>query len=85
MKIVFAMVDGGGNIPPQLAVAGALRRRGFEIQVVGHRGIRARVEAAGLPFEPFTGGRDFDPTVQQSLASIMTTFVKVAADRRLGE
>jgi UDP:flavonoid glycosyltransferase YjiC (YdhE family) len=85
VKVLFAMVDGGGNIPPQLAVAGALHRRGVEIQVVGHRGIRARVEAAGLPFEPFADGRDFDPTVQQSLASIMTKFVRVAADRRLGD
>ena len=31
MKILFAIVDGGGNIPPQLAVARALRARGVEI------------------------------------------------------
>ena len=68
MKILFAIVDGGGNIPPQLAVARALRARGVEIQVLGHRGIRERVEAAGFAFEPFTGGRHFDPTVQRSLA-----------------
>jgi UDP:flavonoid glycosyltransferase YjiC (YdhE family) len=85
MKILFAIVDGGGNVPPQLAVATALQRRGTEVHVIGHRGIRHRVEAAGLPFEPFTDGRDLDPTVAQSLASIMTNFVRVAADRRLGD
>jgi UDP:flavonoid glycosyltransferase YjiC (YdhE family) len=84
MKILFAMVDGGGNIPPQLAVARALRARGVEIQVVGHRGIRERVEAAGFTFEPFTCGRHFDPTVQQSLAAMMTRFTRLAADRQLG-
>ena len=26
MKVLFAIVDGGGNIPPQLAVARAFRR-----------------------------------------------------------
>ncbi len=59
MKILFAIVDGGGNIPPQLAVARALAARGVEVQVLGHRGIRERVEAAGLAFEPFTDGQTF--------------------------
>ncbi|WNG93805.1 glycosyltransferase [Mycobacterium sp. ITM-2016-00318] len=85
MKVLFAMVDGGGNIPPQLAVARALRARGIEVHVLGHRGIRDRVEAAGLAFEPFTEGRHFDPTVARSLPAIMTAFTRVAADRRLGQ
>src|SRR5689334_21817074 len=85
MKILFAMVDGGGNIPPQLAVARALQARGAEIRVLGHRGVRERVEAAGLAFEPFTDAKHFDPTVQRSLAAIMTAFTQVAADRRFGK
>ena len=84
MKILFAIVDGGGNIPPQLAVARALQARGVEVQVLGHPGIRERVEAAGFAFEPFTEGQHFDPTIQRSLAAIMTAFTRVAADRRLG-
>jgi UDP:flavonoid glycosyltransferase YjiC (YdhE family) len=85
VKILFAIVDGGGNIPPQLAVARALATRGVEVRVLGHRGIRERVEAAGLAFEPFTDGPHFDPTVQRSLVAIMTAFTRVAADRRLGQ
>jgi len=84
MKLLFVIVDGGGNIPPQLAVARALRARGVDVRVLGHRGIRERVEAAGLAFEPFTEGRDFDPTAQRSLAAMMTAFTRVAGDRRLG-
>lgn len=85
MKILFAMVDGGGNIPPQLSVARALQSRGVEILILGHRGIRQRVESAGLPFESFSEGTHFDPTVQRSLAAIMAAFARVAADRRLGQ
>ena len=85
MKILFVIVDGGGNIPPQLAVARALQARGVEVHVLGHSGIRERVEAAGLAFEPFTDGRHFDPTIQRSLAAIMADFARVAADRRLGQ
>jgi UDP:flavonoid glycosyltransferase YjiC (YdhE family) len=85
MKVLFAVVDGGGNIPPQLAVARALQARGVQVLVLGHRGIRDRVEAAGLVFEPFADGRHFDPTIARSLAAIMTAFTRVAADRRLGQ
>jgi UDP:flavonoid glycosyltransferase YjiC (YdhE family) len=84
MKILFAIVDGGGNVPPQLAVARTLQARGVEVHVLGHRGIGDRVKAAGLPFESFAGGKHFDPTVQRSLAAIMTAFTRVAGDRRLG-
>jgi UDP:flavonoid glycosyltransferase YjiC (YdhE family) len=84
MKILFAIVDGGGNIPPQLAVAKELRARGVEVRILGHRGIRERIEAAGLAFEPFSDGTHFDPTRQRSLAAIMAAFTRVAADRRLG-
>ena len=84
MKILFAIVDGGGNIAPQLAVARALAARGAEVQVLGHRGIREKVEAAGFAFEPFTDGQHFDPTAQRSLGAMMTAFARVAADRQLG-
>lgn len=85
MKLLFVIVDGGGNIPPQLAVARALQARGVEVQVLGHGGIRERVEAAGFDFESFSDGQHFDPTVQRSLAAIMTAFTRVAGDRRLGQ
>jgi UDP:flavonoid glycosyltransferase YjiC (YdhE family) len=85
VKLLFVMVDGGGNVPPQLGVARALQARGVEVRVLGHTGIRDRVEAAGLPFDAFTKGIDLDPTVQRSLAGMMTLFTRVASDRRLGE
>jgi UDP:flavonoid glycosyltransferase YjiC (YdhE family) len=85
MKILFAVVDGGGNIPPQLAVARALRARGAHVHFVGHQGVRERVEADGFPFEPFGSGRNFDPIIRRSLPAIMSDFARVAMDRRIGE
>lgn len=84
MKLVFAVVDGGGNVPPQVAVARELQARGAQVVVVGHHGIRNRVQAAGLVFEPFSGGRHFDPTIRRSLPAIMTDFARMSADRGLG-
>jgi len=57
MKILFVMFDGGGNVPPQLAAARALRSRGVEVRFLGHAGLRERVEAEGFSFEPFALGR----------------------------
>ena len=84
MRILFVIADGGGNIPPQLAVARALKARGAEVYVLGHRGIRDRVQAAELSFETFSEGQHFDPTVRRPLLATMAAFTRVAADRRLG-
>ncbi len=83
MKILFAVVDGGGNIPPQLAVAEALRCRGADVRFLGHRGVRERVEAFGFPFDAFPSGRDFEPTAARPLLRLMGEMTKVAMDRGL--
>jgi UDP:flavonoid glycosyltransferase YjiC (YdhE family) len=84
MRILFVTVDGGGNIPPQLAVARALRNRGAQVSFLGHAGARERVEAAGFPFEEFQAGHQFDPTIRRPLLATMTEFAKTAMDRQLG-
>lgn len=85
MKILFVLFDGGGNVPPQLNVARALRARGAQIHVLGHRGVRERVEQEGFSFEPFAAGRHFEPTAQRSLPSMMADIVSVILDRALGD
>ncbi|MEE2854057.1 MAG: nucleotide disphospho-sugar-binding domain-containing protein [Actinomycetota bacterium] len=84
MKVLFVVFDGGGNIPPELAVARALRARGAEVRFLGHHGVRQRVEADGFGFEAFTPATHFDPTVQRPLLGMMASMVRVAMDRRLG-
>lgn len=84
MKILFVVVDGGGNIPPQLAVARALRERGADVHFLGHRGVRERVHESGFSFDAFTIGTEFEPTRQRPLLSMMGSMARVSMDRRLG-
>ena len=51
MRVLFAVADGGGNIPPQLAVTRALRTRGAEVEFIGHAAVRRKVEADGFPID----------------------------------
>lgn len=85
MKILFVMFDGGGNVPTQLKVAKALRARGVRVHVLGHHGLRKRVEQEGFSFELFAHGRRFDPTSPRSLPAIMADFARVTMDARLGQ
>ena len=84
MKVLFVVFDGGGNIPPQLAVARALRSRGAEVFFLGHQGACERVQEAGFTFATFSAGTRFDPTAQRPLLSMMNNMTRVAMDRRLG-
>jgi UDP:flavonoid glycosyltransferase YjiC (YdhE family) len=84
VRILFVTVDGGGNIPPQLAIARALQRRGARVSFLGHEGVRERVQAAGFAFEPFRSGHHFDPIVRRSLLATTADFAKTAMDRKLG-
>ena len=84
MRILFAVVDGGGNLPPQLGVARALRARGTDVAFIGHTGVRERVKSAGFPFETFSCREQFDIVTQRPLLALMGDFVRIATDRRLG-
>lgn len=84
LRVLFVTVDAGGNIPPQLGVARALRSRGAQVHFLGHPGIQDRVEAAGFSFESMLAGSDFDPIRQRSLLSMTKDFLKLTVDRRIG-
>ncbi len=84
MKVLFVTVDGGGNVPPQLGVARALRTRGAEVVFLGHPGLRERVEQAGFAFEQFSTGRNFDPLQRRSQLRMIRDFSNVMIDRGIG-
>jgi MGT family glycosyltransferase len=44
---LFALIDGGGAVPPALSVAGALARSGHDVRVLGDPVLRADVKAVG--------------------------------------
>lgn len=54
--------DGAGNLPPELALAGELVRRGHEVDVCGQESIRDRVEGAGCRFLALRSVRQWDIT-----------------------
>src|SRR3954453_1848251 len=53
MRVLQALIDGGGNVAPQLAITRRLIERGHHVTVLGHRTLRARVEARGAEFVAF--------------------------------
>lgn len=79
--ILFATWDGGGNLPPALAIATELAARGHEVRFVGHRAQAERVRDAGVDFAPYASARDFDATAGPSLPQLLGTFSDRAQGR----
>jgi MGT family glycosyltransferase len=52
MHYLFVLWDGGGNVPPQLALARHLTERGHHVRILAPRILRSRIEAAGCQFVP---------------------------------
>lgn len=57
---LFVLWDGGGNIPPQLALARRLTMRGHRVSILAPRVLQSRVEAAGCAFVPLHATPDHD-------------------------
>ena len=49
-RFLFVLWDGGGNVPPQLAVARRLVSRGHQVLVLAPRVLEERIAAAGCQF-----------------------------------
>jgi MGT family glycosyltransferase len=49
-RILFVTWDGGGNVPPVLALADRLRRRGHTVRAMGSASLADRFAAADVPF-----------------------------------
>lgn len=58
-SILFVTFDGGGNVPPMLAVASQLQARGHDIRVMGHPVQAEGIQRAGLRFIGFENARTF--------------------------
>ncbi|MDG4667512.1 nucleotide disphospho-sugar-binding domain-containing protein [Mycobacterium sp. 236(2023)] len=64
--VLFVTMDGGGNVPPLLAVASAVAAGGHSVRVAGHECLDADVTRAGLPFAPYRTARRWDSRQAQS-------------------
>src|SRR5207302_7651967 len=52
-KFLFVMIEGGGNVPAQLAVARRLIARGHEVRVLGDPTISDEVQHIGASFAAY--------------------------------
>jgi MGT family glycosyltransferase len=57
---LFVLWDGGGNVPPQLALARRLTERGHHVSILAPRVLRSRIEAAGCQFVPLRDTPEHD-------------------------
>ena len=53
MRLLQTLIDGGGNVAPQLAITRRLVERGHDVTVLGHRTLRDRVAARGAELVAF--------------------------------
>jgi MGT family glycosyltransferase len=60
MRYLFVTWGGGGNLPPELAIAHRLVERGHEVRFLGHRSQEVAVKDAGCGFSPFERAPDSD-------------------------
>ena len=79
-EILFVTWDGGGNVPPALAIARQLRARGHAIRFLGHRSQRESLSAAGFDVEPSSATREFTRLGDTSPLTMLATL----GDRGVG-
>jgi UDP:flavonoid glycosyltransferase YjiC (YdhE family) len=53
-RFLFVMWEGGGNVPPQLGLAGKLVARGQQVRVLTEPSLRRDVDATGAAYRSFT-------------------------------
>lgn len=57
MRFLFAIFEGGGNVPPALAITKRLVARGHQVRILGDPCHAHEVEAAGASFASWSKGR----------------------------
>jgi MGT family glycosyltransferase len=60
-KFLLVLWDGGGTIPPALALVGRVVAAGHAVRVLGPRSIEEKVKALGADFTPYLHAPDRDP------------------------
>ena len=66
MRYLFVTVDGGGNLYPELALAGRLAGRGHDVRFLGNRSQQMAIERAGHGFAPYQSAPDIDATASET-------------------
>jgi len=79
-EFLFVLWAGGGNVPPQMAVARRLADRDHRVRMLAPAVLRESIEAAGIAFEPYGETPEHDESVaERSLVRDFEAHSKVAA------
>jgi MGT family glycosyltransferase len=62
-EFLFVLWAGGGNVPPQLALARRMVARGHRVRMLAPAVLREAIEAAGIAFEPYREIPEHDESV----------------------
>ncbi len=73
-SILFTTWDGGGNVPPALAIAAELLDRGHDVRFLGHAVQRKAITAAGFPFDAFETAAPFSSAAGSPPEVVAATF-----------
>jgi UDP:flavonoid glycosyltransferase YjiC (YdhE family) len=82
--VLFVTWDGGGNVPPALAIAEELARRGARVRFLGHEGQRTAVEDAGFAFEAFRHAKPWSVLKPRNGPLAPLAYAAVFSDRGMG-
>jgi MGT family glycosyltransferase len=66
VRYLFVTVDGGGNLYPELALAGRLAGRGHDVRFLGNSSQQVAIERAGHGFAPYQSAPDIDATASET-------------------
>jgi len=84
-RVLMVTWDGGGNVPPLLCTAKALRARGHEVRVLGHEAQRPRIEGEGFDFISYRHAERWSRTTPRGDLASLRTFVDGGAGRDVEE
>jgi UDP:flavonoid glycosyltransferase YjiC (YdhE family) len=60
-RFLFVLWDGGGTVPPELALARRVAAAGHQVRILAPRSLQTKVEDAGCSFLPYRRSPDRDP------------------------
>jgi UDP:flavonoid glycosyltransferase YjiC (YdhE family) len=73
-SILFTTWDGGGNVPPALAIAAELRDRDHDVRFLGHAVQHDAITAAGFAFSAFETAKPFSSAAGSPPEVVAATF-----------
>jgi len=83
-SFLFVLWSGGGNAPPQLALARRLTERGHRVRVLAPRALQAAIDAAHCVFVPFHAVPEHDSSsVRDDLAKDWEVRTPIGAAARV--